>query len=102
IDTKMFALLTSILSRHETGHGGLVPDFERAPSTTSDGYYGGVATEVVLRDFDGSRTIYPTELPLREIIHTAEAEDLNTEVVKIYVKTDEKDDQGRIVYAELR
>jgi hypothetical protein len=61
-----------------------------------------VAVEVVLRDFDGSRTIYSTELPLREIMHTAEAEDLNTEVVKIYVKTDEKDDQGRIVYTERR
>ena len=58
--------------------------------------------EVVLRDFDGSRTIYPTEPPLREIIHTAETEDLDTEVAKIYVKTDERDDQGRIVYVERR
>ena len=47
--------------------------------------------EVVLRDFDGSRTIYPTELPLKTIIHTAETEDLGTVVGKNYEKTDEKD-----------
>ena len=58
--------------------------------------------EVLLRDFDGSRTIYPTEPPLRELIHTAETEDLETVVGKIYVKTDEKDDKGRVVYTEQR
>jgi hypothetical protein len=36
-----------------------------------------VAVEVVLRDFDGSKTIFPTELPLRHIIATAET-DLET------------------------
>jgi hypothetical protein len=61
-----------------------------------------VATEVVLRDFDGSRTIYPTELPLREINSTVEAEDLGAEVVKSYVKTDETDETGRIIYSERR
>ena len=58
--------------------------------------------EVVLRDFDGSRTIYPTELPLRNLIHTAETEDLETVVGKIYAKTEETDDHGRIVYTEQR
>jgi hypothetical protein len=61
-----------------------------------------VPVDVVLRDFDGSRTIYPTELPLRTIIHTAETEDLGTVVGKNYAKTDEKDDHGRVVYAEQR
>lgn len=61
-----------------------------------------MAIEVVLRDFDGSRTIYPTEPPLREIISTVEAEDLGTEVVKSYLKTDETDDLGRIIYTEQR
>jgi hypothetical protein len=56
----------------------------------------------VLRDFDGSRTIYPTELPLRELIQTAETEDLDTVVGKIYAKTDETDDHGRIIYTEQR
>lgn len=56
--------------------------------------------EVVLRDFDGSTTIYPTELPLRELIQTAETEDLGTVVGKIYAKTDETDDHGRVIYTE--
>jgi hypothetical protein len=63
---------------------------------------GNASVEVVLRDFDGSRTIYVTRLPLRNIIHTAETEDLGTVVGKNYVKTSEKDDHGRIVYAEQR
>jgi hypothetical protein len=61
-----------------------------------------VSVEVVLRDFDGSRTIYPTQLPLKNIIHIAETEDLETVVGKNYAKTDEKDDHGRIVYVERR
>jgi hypothetical protein len=60
-----------------------------------------VPVEVVLRDFDGSKTIFSTELPLRDIIAAADT-DLETIVEKIYVKTDEKDDQGRVVYAEQR
>jgi hypothetical protein len=61
-----------------------------------------VTIEVVLRDFDGSRTIYPTELPLRNLIHTAETEDLGTVVGKIYAKTEETDEHGRVVYTEQR
>lgn len=63
---------------------------------------GNVSVEVVLRDFDGSKTIYVTRLPLKNIIHTEEAEDLETLVGKNYTKTGEKDDHGRIVYAEQR
>ena len=65
-------------------------------------YYGDVPTEVVLRDFDGSRTIYPTELPLRDLIQSAETEDLGTVVGKVYAKTDERDEHGRIIYTEQR
>lgn len=65
-------------------------------------YYEDMPVDVVLRDFDGSRTIYPTELPLRELINTAETEDLGTVVGKIYAKTDETDDHGRVIYAEQR
>ena len=61
-----------------------------------------MATEVVLRDFDGSRTIYPTELPLRELINIADVEDLGTVVGKVYAKTDEKDNHGRVIYTEQR
>ena len=30
--------------------------------------------EVILRDFDGSKTIFPAELPLREVIHFAQTD----------------------------
>jgi hypothetical protein len=60
-----------------------------------------VAVEVVLPDFDGSKTILPIELPLKDIIPTAET-DLETVAGKIFVKTDEKDDHGRVVYSEKR
>jgi hypothetical protein len=55
--------------------------------------------EVVLRDFDGSRTIFPTESPLKDLISAVET-DLGVAEGKVYVKTDEKDDQGRVVYVE--
>ena len=58
--------------------------------------------EVVLQDFDGSRTIYPAELPLRDLVQTAETEDLGTVVGRIYAKTDETDAHGRVVYSEQR
>ncbi len=61
-----------------------------------------MAVQVVLQDFDGSKTIFPTELPLRDVIHTAETEDLGTVVGKMYLKTEEKDAEGRVVYAEQR
>jgi hypothetical protein len=61
-----------------------------------------VSVNVVLQDFDGSKTIFPTELPLRDVIHTAEKEDLDTLVGKMYLRTEEKDDEGRVVYAERR
>ncbi len=57
--------------------------------------------EVILRDFDGSKTIFPAELPLREVIHFAQT-DLGVTVNKSYVRTTEKDDSGRIIYAERR
>jgi hypothetical protein len=60
-----------------------------------------VPVEVVLRDFDGSKTIFPTELPLKDIIAAAQT-DLEIVVEKLYVKTDEKDERGRVVYAEQR
>ena len=61
-----------------------------------------MAIEVVLRDFDGSKTIFPTELPLKEFIHTSDTQDLDVLVNKVYVKTDEMDDHGRVVYMEQR
>ncbi len=47
--------------------------------------------EVVLRDFDGSRTIFPTTLPLKDIISAVQT-DLAAVAGKAYVKTEEMDD----------
>lgn len=60
-----------------------------------------MSVEVVLRDFDGSRTIFPTTLPLKAVISAFET-DLGAVAGKTYVKTEEKDSQGRVVYAEQR
>jgi hypothetical protein len=60
-----------------------------------------MTVEVVLRDFDGSRMIFPTELPLKDMIAAVET-DLGAAAGKVYVKTDEQDDQGRVVYTEQR
>jgi len=38
--------------------------------------------------------------PLKDVIHAAETADLDTVVGKVYVRTEEKDDQGRVVCAE--
>jgi hypothetical protein len=51
-----------------------------------DGVTQPAQVDVVLRDFDGTRTIYPAELPLRDMIHT-EQTDLEIAVDKIYVRT---------------
>jgi len=58
-------------------------------------------TEVLLRDFDGTRTIFSTELPLREVIHSA-VTDLDVTVDKTYARTGERDEQGRTIYTEVR
>ena len=55
--------------------------------------------EIILQDFDGTRTVYKTEEPLRDVIGT-EQSDMQVTVNKTYVRTEEKDESGRIVYAE--
>jgi hypothetical protein len=57
--------------------------------------------EVVLRDFDGTRTIFNTDLPLRDILHTGQT-DMDVIVNKTYRRTTEQDEQGRPAYVELR
>lgn len=58
-------------------------------------------TEILLRDFDGTRTIFTTELPLREVIHSA-VTDLDITEDKTYARTDERDEKGRTIYTEVR
>ena len=55
--------------------------------------------EVVLRDFDGTKTIYPAKLPLPEMISNGDTSD-GILVMRHYAKTDQRDEQGRIVYVE--
>lgn len=55
--------------------------------------------EVVLRDFDGTRTIFTTELPLRDVIGAAQS-DMVVTVNKTYIRTSESDENGRIIYQE--
>ncbi len=64
-------------------------------------YNANVATtvEVILRDFDGTETVYPTELPLRDVIHTG-ISDMEMLVTRAYAKTGEKDARGRPVYIQ--
>jgi len=58
-----------------------------------------VKTDVVLRDYDGSRTIFSTDLPLKDLLFNTET-DLGAAAPKAYAKTEEKDDHGRVVYSE--
>ena len=60
-----------------------------------------VAVEVILRDFDGSETVFPAELPLKMIIHTGQI-DLGILIGKTYRKTEERDRRGRVIYVEQR
>ncbi|HTS77619.1 MAG TPA: hypothetical protein VMG40_15510 [Bryobacteraceae bacterium] len=59
----------------------------------------GSQTEVVLRDFDGSRTIFETDLPLRDVISAAQS-DMVVTVNKTYIRTAETDERGRVIYQE--
>jgi len=58
-------------------------------------------TEVLLRDFDGTRTIFTTELPLRGVIHS-EVTDLDITEDRTYARTGERDEHGRTIYTEVR
>jgi len=59
------------------------------------------AIEIILRDFDGTRTVYKTKPPLRNLIATAQSE-MEVMIHKTYVKTEETDESGRIIYAEQK
>jgi hypothetical protein len=55
--------------------------------------------EVILRDFDGTETIYPAELPLAPIIRTADT-DAGIMVTRRYIKSEETDRLGRKVFRQ--
>ena len=55
--------------------------------------------EVVLMDFDGTKTIYPAKMPLPEMISNGDTDE-GILVMRRYAKTDERDEHGRTVYLE--
>jgi hypothetical protein len=55
--------------------------------------------EVVLKDFDGTNTIYPAKMPLPELISNGDTDE-GILVTRHYAKTDQRDEQGRTVYVE--
>ena len=55
--------------------------------------------EVVLRDFDGTKTIYPAKLPLPEMISNGDTSE-GILVMRHYTKTDQRDAYGRTEYVE--
>ena len=58
-----------------------------------------VVAEVVLKDFDGTRTIYPANVPLPELIAQGDTDE-GILVNRRYAKTDQQDEHGRTVYVE--
>lgn len=55
--------------------------------------------EVVLRDFDGTNTIYPAKMPLPKMISNGDTDE-GVLVMRHYAKTDQRDEHGRTVYVE--
>lgn len=53
--------------------------------------------DVVLKDFDGIRTIYPAEMPLPEIIRTSD-ESEGILMIRHYVRSEQRDEAGRLIY----
>ncbi len=57
--------------------------------------------EVILRDFDGTETVFPQRSPLPEVIHTGAAEPgTDLLITRHYIKTAEVDSEGRPVYVQ--
>jgi len=56
-------------------------------------------TEVVLRDFDDTKTIYPAKMPLPEMISNGD-KDEGILVMRRYARTDQPDEHGRTVYVD--
>jgi hypothetical protein len=55
--------------------------------------------DVILRDFDGTETVYPIDASLPTVIGTGDS-DSGVAIRRTYVKTDTKDAEGRVVYAQ--
>ena len=54
---------------------------------------------MILRDFDGTETVFPADPPLPEVIRTGDTDE-GILVTRRYIKTDYQDDEGRIIYTQ--
>jgi hypothetical protein len=52
-----------------------------------------------LRDFDGTKTIYPAKMPLPEMLSHGDTDE-GILVMRRYAKTNQRDEHGRTVYVE--
>jgi hypothetical protein len=57
------------------------------------------AAVVVLKDFDGTRTIYLAKMPLPDLISNGDSEE-GVQVMRHYAKTNQLDGYERTVYVE--
>jgi hypothetical protein len=57
------------------------------------------ASNVVLRDFDGTETIYPADQSAPDVISTGDT-DSGLLITRSYVKTDTRDSEGRVIYKQ--
>lgn len=57
--------------------------------------------EVILRDFDGTETVFPKDPPLPEIIRTGDTA-TGLLVTRRYLKTQQTDRDGRVIYEESK
>jgi hypothetical protein len=55
--------------------------------------------EVVLKDFDGTKTIYPATMPLPELLSNSDTDD-GILIIRSYARTEERDESGRTVYIQ--
>src|SRR5580700_8099834 len=53
--------------------------------------------EVVLTDFDGTKTIYRANVPLSDVISNRDTDE-GVLVIRSYARTGQRDEQGRTVY----
>jgi hypothetical protein len=58
-----------------------------------------MSTHVILRDFDGTETVYPVDGPPPKIVHTGD-EDTGILITRHYLQTGEVDPEGRTIYQQ--
>ena len=95
----------SVLFVHESQITPEVEQFISSLGSPSPGLAHGIkeqtiaVAEVVLSDFDGTKTVYPAKMPLPELISSDETDE-GILVTRHYAKTNQRDEHGRTLYVE--